>query len=74
MPIAYTNHALVRMGERGVQPTDVAIILAEPDEIRYGSDGELIARKRLGRRLVEVVYDETDEVRRILTVMIEMDQ
>lgn len=71
MPIEYTKHALVRMRERSVQPTDVAIVLAEPDDIRYGQDGELIARKKLGRRQVEVVYDEVDEVRRIITVMIE---
>jgi hypothetical protein len=68
--IEYSRHALVRMEERRVKPFDVAIVLAEPDEVDYGDDGELIARKLLHRRVVEVVYVEMGETRRVITVMV----
>lgn len=68
--IEYSRHALVRMDERRVQPVEVAVVLAEPDEVDYGEDGELIARKRLHRRVVEVVYVEQGEIRRVITVMV----
>jgi hypothetical protein len=68
--IEYTHHAQVRMDERKVQASEVAIVLAEPDEIDYGDDGELIARKRLDRRTVEVVSVELGETRRVITVMV----
>jgi len=70
MAVEFTGHARLRMVERRAPEPDVMIVLAEPDEIRYGDDGELIARKTLDRRTVEVVYHEFHNVRRVITVMV----
>lgn len=71
MAVSFTVHARKRMSERRVARSDVMIVLAEPDAIRYGDDGELIAGKRLGRRFVEVVYIEVGMARRVITVIVE---
>lgn len=68
--IEFTDHARTRMKERRVSPEDVAIVIAEPDEIRYGEDGEIIAAKQMGRRLLEVVYIEAANAHRVITVMV----
>jgi len=57
------------MRERRVPEPEVALVLTEPDEIDYGPDGELIARKHIGRREVFVVFTEFHDTRRIITVM-----
>ncbi len=57
------------MEERRVTEFDVAVVLAEPDEVEFGDDGEIITRKLLGRRVVQVVYDEDGALRRVITVM-----
>jgi len=58
------------MRERRIQAAEVALVLAAPDEIDYGQDGELIARKRMARRTIEVVYDELGDLQRGITVMV----
>jgi hypothetical protein len=68
--IEYARHAEMRMAERHVQPFEVAIVLAEPDEVSYGEDGELIARRLLHRRIVEVVYVDVGDTRRVITVLV----
>lgn len=59
------------MRERRVQDIDVAIVIAEPDALRYGDDGETIATKVMGRRTIEVVYVDEADARRVITVVIE---
>ncbi len=70
MQIQFTEHARQRMSDRKVQAEEVNLVLSEPDEIRYGEDGEVIISKVLGRRTVEIVYIETDDVQRVITVMV----
>jgi hypothetical protein len=70
MPLALTHHARVRMRERRVQDAEVALVVSAPDEIDYGEDGEVLARKRVGRRTLEVVYDEVGDTKRVITVLV----
>jgi len=70
MQIQFTDHARQRMKERKVRAEDASVVLAEPDGFRYGEDGEIIATKALGRRTVEVVYIELDDIQRVITVMV----
>jgi len=70
MQIQFTEHARQRMKERKVQAEEVYIVLAEPDGLRYGEDGEIIAAKILGRRTVEIVYIEMDDIQRVITVIV----
>jgi len=70
MAVEYTSHSRLRMTERRVLASDVMIVLAEPDEIQYGEDGELIAHKIMGRRTIVVVFHEFRNVRRVITVMV----
>lgn len=70
MQIQFTEHARQRMKERKVQTEDVYIVLAGPDGLRYGEDGEIIASKILGRRTIEIVYIEMDDIQRVITVMV----
>lgn len=70
MSVEFSRHARLRMEERRVPPHEVTIVLAEPDEVTYGEDGELIAAKLLGTRTVVVVFSDSGDIRRIITVMI----
>lgn len=69
VPLRYTRHARLRMKERRIAEEDVLLALAEPDELRYGQDGETIVVKKLGRRSIEIVFVETDTGCRIITVI-----
>ncbi|MDI6769200.1 MAG: DUF4258 domain-containing protein [Anaerolineales bacterium] len=70
MQIRFSEHALQRMKERKVQAEEVYLVLAGPDGLRYGEDGEIIVSKVLGQRTVEIVYIEIDDIQRVITVMV----
>ena len=67
--LEYTLHARQRMRERRIQPEEVVLTLAAPDNVTYGEDGELIAIKPIGRRQISVVFVESEDVTRIITVI-----
>lgn len=70
MPITFTHHARVRMRERRVLDAEVVLVVGDPDEIDYGQDGEVLARKRVGRRNLEVVFDDVGDEKRVITVLV----
>jgi hypothetical protein len=47
-----------------------SLVIAAPDEIDYGEDGEVLARKRVRQRTLEVVHDELGDTRRVITVLV----
>lgn len=58
MSLIITRHAAQRMVERYVEELDVMRTIAFPDEVEQREDGVVISRKRLGTKLVAVVWHQ----------------
>lgn len=67
----YTKHARQRMKERRVSEEQVEATVLDPENWRYGEDGEIIATRRIGKRRIEVVYLSLPEEIRVITVMVD---
>jgi len=69
--ILYTKHARQRMKERKVSKEQVEATVLNPDRWHYGEDGEIIARRKIDKRTVEVAYLSLPEAIKVLTVMVD---
>lgn len=58
----FTNHALIRMQQRGIDETSVASAILNPDEIRDSFGRRKLARKVVGEKTFEVVYIKEDDI------------
>lgn len=69
MEIAFTRHALERMGQRGVTEPMIREAINSPDVL---APAKGLARwrvhKRLGQGNLRVIYEEAHGVRRVVTV------
>ncbi len=70
MQVNFTRHALKRMGERRITDTEVLNTLQHPDaqSIRY--DTLLALRQRKDGYWLVVVYTESDNIKKVITVII----
>lgn len=58
MYINFTNHAKIRIDERGVSILHIEQTLKSPDTINRGFDGTILSRKGFAGKILEVVYTE----------------
>lgn len=72
MNLVYTLHARLRMSdaERGVSEAEVEAVLAEPDIVRPGKRGAVVADKMVGNRRLSVVYREEGDRMVVITVVV----
>lgn len=64
--IIFTDHALIRMKERGVSRTQVMAAIRNPEEVVEEEDGAKIFRKRFGNATLAVIA----EIKKRKTVLI----
>ena len=57
-----TNHARLRMQQRGIEESSVASAIMDPDEIDDSFGKRKLVRKAIGENTLEVVYIEEDEI------------
>ena len=65
--VRYTKHALQRKLERGITDEQITQVLESPD-YTISREGRRIASKRLGGRVVKVVFIEEETHIKIITV------
>ncbi len=58
----FTNHALLRMQQRGIDENDVASAILNPDETGGSFGKRKLARKAIGDKTLEVVYIKEDDI------------
>lgn len=68
MRIRFTDHARIRMKQRGITRIEVMLILKYPEEIRKSGDTK-IASGFFNRRKTDVVFIEKKNYINILTVI-----
>lgn len=56
MDMKITNHALLRMQQRGIEESSVASAIMNPDEIGDSFGKRKLIRKAVGDKILEVVY------------------
>jgi hypothetical protein len=56
MEISFTHHAKYRIMERNISVLSVRQTIKHPDSQRTDEYGMMIARKKIGEKLLEVVY------------------
>lgn len=76
MEVRYRSHAVERMIQRGIAPSDIEDTLAKPDRTIRQSLDKVIAYKRIEGRndnSVAVVAVEEDQVWEVITVMVNFE-
>jgi hypothetical protein len=69
MEIHYTGHARMRMTERSVSETDIAVVLSDPD-VRYtDADGNPNFVRFIDGRRIRVVIAAGSSPARVITVI-----
>ncbi len=58
----FTNHALLRMQQRGIDENSVASAILNPDEVGDSFGRRKLARKTIGDKTFEVVYIKEDDI------------
>ena len=58
----FTNHALFRMQQRGIDENSVASAILNPDETIDSFGRRKLARKTIGDKTLEVVYIKEDDI------------
>jgi len=66
-PIAYSGHAEARMAQRGIRSEEVEATVRNPGIVLPPEDGKQRVIGSVGRRSLNVVYEETNEEIRIVT-------
>ncbi len=56
--IVYSNHAIQRKLERDITDTEISQTLDEPDYRLTTAEGRSIAVKKIGMKIIRVVYKE----------------
>jgi len=56
MEIIYSPHAKKRLRERKISKTAVILAINNPDKELLGDRNRIIARRRFGNRILEVIY------------------
>lgn len=56
MHISFTNHAKIRIDERGVSILHIEQTLKNPDTTSSGFDGTTLSRKAFDEKILEIVY------------------
>ena len=62
MDMKITNHALLRMQQRGIEENSVASAIMNPDKISDSFGRRKLVQKAIGDKTLEVVYIEEDEI------------
>ena len=62
MDIKITNHARLRMQQRGIEESSVASAITNPDKIGDSFGRRKLVQKAIGDKTLEVVYIEEDEI------------
>lgn len=68
MKLIYTIHARKRMLDRGIDENQAELILSSPDSVEDGLNETLIAKKRIGERIIKIIYSLQDNKIIIITV------
>jgi hypothetical protein len=58
----FTNHALLRMQQRGIDESSVASAILNPDETCASFGRRKLVRKTIGDKTFEVVYIKEDDI------------
>ena len=58
----FTNHALIRMQQRGLDESSVASAILNPDETGNSFGKRKLARKTIGDKTFEVVYIKEEDI------------
>ena len=58
----FTNHALFRMQQRGIDTASVGSAILYPDETSDSFGRRKLARKTIGDRTLEVVYIKEEDI------------
>jgi len=58
----FTNHALFRMQQRGIDTTSVGSAILDPDETSDSFGMRKLARKAIGDQTLEVVYIKEEDI------------
>lgn len=58
----FTNHALFRMQQRGIDETSVGSAILNPDETSDSFGRRKVARKTIGDKTLEVVYIKEEDI------------
>ena len=58
MHINFTNHAKIRINERGISILHIEQTLKKPDTNKIGFDRIILAQKEFAGKILEVVYTE----------------
>lgn len=66
--LRFTNHARIRMVERGITRDHILITIANPDELDIDDNSVKTARKFIDDRKLVVVFTEKNEIFLIITV------
>lgn len=67
MNVQYSARVLKRIKERGLTKRAVAVALNNPDSIQPSFRGRQVASKKIGKKVIEVVYVMEDEACVIIT-------
>ena len=68
MRIIYTIHARKRMLERGIGEKEVELTLSNPDFVEESLNKTLVASKKIGERILKIIYSLQDNKIIIITV------
>lgn len=66
--IVYSNHAIQRKLERDITDLEISQTLNEPDYRLTTIDGRSIAVKRIGMKIIHVIYKEEKANIAVITV------
>jgi len=68
MKLRFTDHAQYRVRERGISIEDIKLVIKQPDAIGLAFGNKMVAKKKLARYEIEVVYVEEKSDFVIITV------
>lgn len=65
-----TNHAKVRMRQRGISESDLELVLRDADVMHPGPHGDINAIKIINNRKIKISYVIERKKKKIITAMI----
>jgi hypothetical protein len=70
MSIKVTNHAQISLSERKIAQHEIEDTVKSPDKTERQSNGLIKAEKRIGKRLVTVIYTDQGKVKVLITAWV----
>jgi len=67
--INYSDHAQKRLKQRGITPLEVEFVLQHPQYVLKSTEGRKIAVGTIKNRTIRVIFTETENYIKIVTIL-----